>query len=120
MESINYNDHIKRIFIECVTNTLNYIDNYRNGTIDSNTFRLQILLIASKYLSEYDNEKLNQVNSYLSTSLIEFHDTMIRCETLIPDFLKYGKANIDILSNEVERCISSFFYSLGGYLNSEK
>ena len=120
MENQNYNDHIKRVFIDCVTNTVNYIDSYKRGTIDSSAFRLQILLIASKYLSEYDESKLNEVNSYLSTSLIEYHDTMIRCETLIPDFLISGKASIDILSNEIERCISSFFYSLGGYLNSEK
>ncbi len=116
----NYESRIKAIFIECITNLVNYMDRFKQGKLDSKTFRLQVLLLAAKYLSEYEESKLNLVDSYLSTSLIEFNETMIKCETLIPDFIKYGKANIDILSNEVERCISSFYYSVGGYLSTEE
>ncbi len=118
MERFTYEIKIKDIFIECITELVNYIDEFKQGKMDSNSFRLHVLIIAAKYLSEYDEGKLNLVNSYLSTSLIEFNETMLKCETLIPDFIKYGKANIDILSNEIERCISSFYYSLGGYLNN--
>ncbi len=116
----NYESRIKSVFIECITKLIDYMDRFKQGNMDSKTFRLQVLILASKYLSEYEESKLNLVDSYLSTSLIEFNETMIKCETLIPDFLKYGKANIDILSNEVERCISSFYYSVGGYLDTEE